>query len=75
MYKAIPVKSYFKASELKTIVFKDNKNKSGIYRWTNKINNKSYVGSSENLDRRLSNYYCIHEKNIKGRRLYKERYT
>ena len=32
MHKAISVKSYIKASEFKAIIFKENKNKSGIYR-------------------------------------------
>ena len=40
-------------------VQKENKNKSGIYRWVNNINNKSYVGSSVNLYSRLTNYYSI----------------
>jgi len=62
----IPVKSYFNASEDKAIIYKENKNQCGIYRWTNKINNKSYVGSSEKLNRRLSNYFCLH-KPLKGR--------
>lgn len=36
---------------------KDNRGKSGIYRWTN-VNkkNKYYVGSSTNLARRFNNY-------------------
>lgn len=36
---------------------KDNRRKSGIYKWTNKLNGKIYIGSSVNLSKRLSNYY------------------
>lgn len=35
------------------------KNKSGIYMWTNKFNNKKYIGSSVNLRRRLLEYYNV----------------
>lgn len=35
----------------------DNMSKSAIYRWVHKTNNKSYVGSSIDLYRRLRNYY------------------
>jgi GIY-YIG catalytic domain len=37
----------------------DNIGKSAIYRWVHKINNKSYVGSSKDLYRRLREYYNI----------------
>jgi len=36
---------------------KENKYKSGVYRWINLANNKSYVGSGANLSKRLSHYY------------------
>ena len=38
---------------------KDNKGKAGVYRWTNKENGKTYIGSSVNLGRRLSEYFSI----------------
>jgi len=38
-------------------ILSDNKNKSGIYMWKNRINGKCYVGSAENLSNRLSFYY------------------
>jgi group I intron endonuclease len=38
-------------------ILKDNIDKSGIYRWVNRINNKCYIGSSVNLHSRLLNYY------------------
>ncbi len=50
-------KSYFNAYTYKLDIYKDNINKSGIYRWTNIISRKSYVGSSNNLSGRLRNYF------------------
>lgn len=59
----------------KSNVLKDNKNKIGIYKWVNRINNESYVGSSINITKRLRKYYCInylkHEILIKNSRIYK----
>lgn len=43
----------------KVIVLDLCKNKSGIYMWTNKFNNKRYIGSSVDLRRRLLEYYNI----------------
>ena len=40
-------------------IIRDNKNKSGVYRWTNKINGKSYIGSSIDLSKRFLLYYRI----------------
>lgn len=50
---------YDNADLLKFKVVTENKGKSGVYRWTNKVNGKTYVGSSVNLGRRLSNYYNL----------------
>jgi GIY-YIG catalytic domain len=58
-----PIKSYGNAKLLKDIILKDNKDKSGIYRWINKINNKSYVGSGINLTKRLRSYFNKNELN------------
>lgn len=55
----VPVKTYINADLQKLQVLKENKAKSGIYRWVNLKNGKSYVGSSVNLRRRLINYYSI----------------
>lgn len=55
--KIIPVFTYSNIDIDKSKIYKDNKGKSGIYRWNNKITNKSYVGSSINLGSRLSIYY------------------
>lgn len=55
----IPTVIYSDAFADKSIIFKDNNNKSGIYRWVNKVNGKSYVGSSENLTDRFRKYYSF----------------
>lgn len=56
-----PIKNYSNAEEMKTEALKDNKGKSGIYRWINKINGNTYVGSAVNLKKRLGNYYNMKE--------------
>lgn len=56
-----PIKTYSNAEEMKTEALKDNKGKSGIYRWINKINGNTYVGSAVNLKKRLGNYYNMKE--------------
>ena len=55
----IPVIAYSNADVDKSRVYKDNKNKSGIYRLNNIIDGKYYIGSSVDLARRFSNYYSI----------------
>jgi group I intron endonuclease len=55
----IPVVSYSNAGKYKSIVCKENKKKSGIYRWNNLITGSSYVGSAVNLTKRLSNYFSL----------------
>jgi hypothetical protein len=52
-----PVKIYPNSEIYKDQILSDNKNKSGIYMWTNIINNKKYVGSAQDLSDRLSFYY------------------
>jgi hypothetical protein len=55
----ISVVSYSNAEKNKFIIYKENRNKSGIYRWNNLVTGSSYVGSSINLTNRLSNYYSL----------------
>lgn len=50
---------YSNADTQKLAAFKENKNQSGIYRWVNLHNNKSYIGSSVNLAVRFKDYYSI----------------
>jgi hypothetical protein len=54
-----PIKYYNNMYEFKSIIIKDNKNKSGIYKFTNKLNGNFYIGSSVNLSRRFINYYTL----------------
>lgn len=55
----IPVVSYFNSYIDKSIIYKENKNKSGVYRWNNLITGKSYIGSSVSLSGRFSSYYSL----------------
>ena len=49
---------YYPNSETsKAQILSENKNKSGIYMWTNKINEKCYIGSAVDLPKRLKFYY------------------
>lgn len=43
----------------KSRILQENKDKIGVYRWVNKVTNKSYVRSSINITKRLRKYYCI----------------
>jgi group I intron endonuclease len=51
------IKSYRDAEASKNEVLKDNKGQSGVYRWVNNLNGKTYVGSGVNLTKRLGSYY------------------
>lgn len=53
-----PIKVYNNLKENKFLIISDNKNKIGIYCFTNIKNGKKYVGMSKtDLGRRLSNYF------------------
>lgn len=52
-----PVAVYTNADLQKELIIKQNIGKIGVYRWTNKLSGKSYVGSSAYLNKRLSNYF------------------
>lgn len=56
-----PVKCYNDALLNKDTILLENKNKSGIYRWINKLNNNTYVGSGLNLSKRIGEYYSQSE--------------
>lgn len=58
-----PVKRYGNADLSKDLVLKDNRNQSGVYRWVNNVNGKTYVGSGVNLAKRLASYYNKNELN------------
>ncbi len=53
----VPVKVYQNADINKEEIFIDNKGVSGIYCFTNLINNKQYVGSAVDIRKRMYQYY------------------
>jgi group I intron endonuclease len=53
------MKTYINAYKYKDLILKENKNKSGIYRWNNIVTGKSYIGSSLNLSKRFNEYYYL----------------
>ena len=53
----IPIKIYPNTETDKALILSENKNKSGIYMWTNSKNGKCYIGSAVDLYFRLSFYY------------------
>lgn len=53
----IPVVTYNNAELEKKSIIKQNRGKAGIYRWINKVNGKSYIGSSINLAIRFNVYF------------------
>jgi GIY-YIG catalytic domain len=55
----IPIITYDNIDTNKCSIIEENKNKSGVYRLVNKINGKSYIGSSISLSNRFSNYYYL----------------
>ena len=55
----VPIRSYPNAYIQKEQICRDNRGKTGIYRWTNVISGKSYVGSSINLSNRFRDYFNI----------------
>ena len=55
----LPYISYTNPDTQKVDILKNNKKKTGIYKWTNVVSGKSYVGSAIDLSRRYINYYNI----------------
>ena len=55
--KVVPVAIYKNADVQKESAIEENRGKSGVYRWINKENGKSYVGSSVKLNKRFNQYY------------------
>lgn len=53
----LPVIVYTNADPEKTRILSDNKGKAGIYQWKHKESGKIYIGSAEDLSRRLSPYF------------------
>jgi len=53
------IKFYEDAYSMRKTIIKDNENKSGIYKWTNKITNDIYIGQSIDLAKRFRKYFNI----------------
>jgi group I intron endonuclease len=66
-----PILTYNNAEELKSLIFKENINKSFVYRWTNKVNGKTYLGSTTNAKSRLQTYYDNYTLNLINMPIYK----
>lgn len=54
-----PIIVYNNSDTQKDQILKENRNKSVVYRLVNKINNKTYVGSSIDFTTRLYKYYSL----------------
>jgi len=52
-----PVKVYLNPDKEKELIIRDNKDRTGIYRWVNLDSGKSYIGSSANLSTRFKQYF------------------
>lgn len=52
-----PVKVYLNPDKEKELIIRDNKDRTGIYRWVNIDSGKSYIGSSANLSTRFKQYF------------------
>ena len=53
----IPILIYTNVLAQKKEIYQNNKGKAGVYRWVNKINGSSYIGSSANLIKRFYTYF------------------
>ncbi len=52
-----PVAVYPNAHLQEKLILQENKGRSGVYRWVNLINGKSYIGSGVDLRIRISKYF------------------
>ena len=50
---------YYDVYSMKQQILRENKNKSGIYKFTNKLSGSFYIGSSKNLRTRLYSYFQL----------------
>lgn len=59
LYCINAIKNYMNPllDRMNKVIYKDNNKKSGIYMFTNKLNNKRYIGSAIDLHKRISRYF------------------
>ena len=57
LLSTLPVVIYSNSDLNKEKIINENRNKSGIYKWTNIITGETYVGSSVNLCKRFKSYF------------------
>ena len=62
-----PIKCYENTLLSKNSILSENKKKSGVYRWVNKLNSNTYVGSGLDLSKRIGDYYKKSELNRNSR--------
>lgn len=55
----VPAMIYTNADLHKESILNDNRGKAGVYRWTNKENGKTYIGSAVNFSGRFLLYYSL----------------
>ena len=61
-----PVKVYEDAYSMKNAILKENRGKSGIYMWTNKLTGDIYIGQSSDLSKRFKKYFTLSYIKSKG---------
>jgi hypothetical protein len=59
IFNSYPVKVYENAFPMKKDILKENKGKSGIYMWTNKLTGDIYIGQSVDISKRLIKYFNL----------------
>lgn len=64
----IPSVVYMDLDINKRVIYKENRNKSGIYRWVNLVTGEAYVGSAVDITRRLWGYFSLQFLNKELRR-------
>ena len=55
----VPIKIYHNAQASKSMIFKENKNKTGVYMWVNTKSGRIYIGSALNLAKRFYRYFSV----------------
>lgn len=53
----IPTVIYINSYKYKSLIYRENVGKSGIYCWKNTVNGKLYIGSAKDLTKRLRHYF------------------